>query len=225
MKTISETEIDKLIGDIKSIKTVISRNRPLIQQVMLPVNFRLISFLIGISVIVFSIVFYYLIERYGGYGQIPDATRSILWFILIADYIALGAMKRYFWLRSMRRYGRDITFSQVIKEMYSIQAYHVWIPLVLTTLFLSIYLVLRGYAYYVVPTISIGFGIGYNFLGALTSIRHYLITGYWLMITGVGIIAYPELSVVIALIVSLGFGMLLFAIISTPPADLPVEEE
>jgi len=224
MSSISENEIDKLLGDIKSIKNVIGRNQPLIQQIMLPANFRMTSFLIGLSVIGFSLVFYFLIDKYGSYDGIPDGIRSLMWFLLIVDYILLGILKRFFWLRSVKRFDRDITFSQIVRELYSVQAYHAWVPLVFLMILISIYLVFRGQAYYVVPTISIGMGIGYNLLGALTAIRQYLIAGWWLIISGAGVLVFPDLSVVIALIVSLGCGLLLFAIISAPPSASTEED-
>jgi hypothetical protein len=224
MSGISENELDKLLGDIKSIKSVIGRNRPLIQQIMLPVNFRLVTLLIGISVIVFSLIFHFMIERYGSYNEIPQQIRYLMWFLLIADYLLLGILKRVFWLRSMREYGRKISFSQIIREMYSFHTYHVWVPAILMIIILSVFLVNIGQAYYIVPTISIGMGIAYNFMGALTSLRAYLISGYWMFITGTGVLLYPNLSVVIALILSLGCGMLLFALVAGPPSEAGKEE-
>jgi hypothetical protein len=53
MSTVTENKIDKLLEDISSIKTVINRNKPLLQQVLNPAQFRRLGLLAGISIIFF----------------------------------------------------------------------------------------------------------------------------------------------------------------------------
>jgi hypothetical protein len=40
MNTINGGQIEKLLEDISSIKTVINKNKPLLQQVLMPAHFR-----------------------------------------------------------------------------------------------------------------------------------------------------------------------------------------
>lgn len=53
MSTVTENKIDKLLEDISSIKTVINRNKPLLQQILNPAQFRWLGLLAGISITFF----------------------------------------------------------------------------------------------------------------------------------------------------------------------------
>ena len=55
-------------------------------------------------------------------------------------------------------------------------------------------------------------------------IPHNKLLSVFNVFSGAFVLLYPNLSVVIALIVSLGCGMLLFAIVAGPPSE-PAEEE
>ena len=62
MKTIDNKQVEKLLEDIASIKEVINKNKPILQQVADLTHFRLLSLLSAISVAIFSILFYFLLN-------------------------------------------------------------------------------------------------------------------------------------------------------------------
>jgi len=88
-----------------------------------------------------------------------------------------------------------------------------FIPLVILTVLISVYSATHGSAYYIVPTISIGLGLLYNFFGSMTEIRQWLISGYWFLGSGILSLVFP-MPTPIAVSVSLGCGLLLFSVLS-----------
>jgi hypothetical protein len=75
-----------------------------------------------------------------------------------------------------------------------------------------VYLSIRHSAYYIIPTISITYGLFYNFLGSIIEVKQWLLTGYWLLITGLGVLVFNRIPVPIAVSITMGCGMLLFTL-------------
>jgi hypothetical protein len=71
MDTIENRQLEKLLEDISSIKSVINRNKPLLQQVLNPAHFRLFALLAAISIIGFALVIYFLMQQYGSLRYTP----------------------------------------------------------------------------------------------------------------------------------------------------------
>jgi hypothetical protein len=78
METINGGQIEKLLEDISSIKSVINKNKPLLQQVLNPAYFRLFTLLAAISIIGFCLLIYFLMQHYGNFSSIPRTTRYII---------------------------------------------------------------------------------------------------------------------------------------------------
>ena len=62
MDTPDGGRLEKLLEDISSIKSVINRNKPLLQQILNPAHFRLFTLLAAISIIGFALIIYFLIR-------------------------------------------------------------------------------------------------------------------------------------------------------------------
>ncbi|MBU2510353.1 hypothetical protein KJ966_03410 [bacterium] len=214
MTNIDKKQVEKLLEDVASIKSAIDSNRPLIKQLLLPIHFRIISLIAGMAFIVLSSLYYFLLNQYGDYSGIPIMIRTILIAIIAVLYIALIVLKRVLWVKSVKKIDQQITFGQLVKSFYRFQLIHVWIPIILLLLFVSIYLYLMDGQQYIVPIIAIGVGIIYNSIGSVTRIKQYIITGYWLIITGILPLLFPTVSALIYLALSMGCGLLLFTAIS-----------
>jgi len=212
MDIVDDHKIEKLLEDISAIKSVIKENKKLLRQILLPIHFRLMSLILGMSIIVFSLLFFFLIHHYGGYGSIPGRIKTIIYAAMAVDWIFLVILKYSNWLSSLTKIDQKYTLSRALNEFFSYRIIHVWSPLFFLILFLSIYLGTRNSAYYIVPTISIGAGLMYNLFGSITEIRQYLIAGYWFLVTGICPLVFNAIPATIALSVSLGCGMLLFAL-------------
>jgi hypothetical protein len=211
MNTINGGQIEKLLEDISSIKTVINKNKPLLQQVLMPAHFRRFTLLAAISVIGFSMLIYILMQQHGSFGAIPRSVRYIIFAAMAADWVLMQFLKRRTFLTSGRRIDPAFTIGRLLKEFFTYRIAHVYVPMMVLVIFLSIYFVDENVPYYIVPAVSIGIGLLYNFIGSFTEIRQYLLLGYWLLITGVGTIIFSEIPALIALSVTLGCGLLMFS--------------
>ncbi|MFC1822070.1 hypothetical protein ACFL9T_05135 [Thermodesulfobacteriota bacterium] len=211
MKEIDNNQIEKLLEDISSIKSVINRNKPLLQQVLIPEQHRLLASIGGLSIIFFSMFIYFLMDHFGSFGDIPRTIRYILYGAIAADFIFIQIIKRSSLLASAKKYDQSITYWQLFKEFLTIRIIHIYIPLLLLMIFLIIYFIYQNAAYYIVPTLSIGAGLLYNFIGCITEIRQYLLFGYWLLITGTCTIILSFIPALVAVSVIFGIGWFIFA--------------
>lgn len=214
MSQITKEQVDKLLGDIKTIKSVISENQPIIKQLLLPMHFRVISYLCGIGIIVISLAYFFLLRQYGGYDAIPQAARIFLLVVIAALAVTVWILKGVLWFKSVHTVNKELRFGQMIKMLYSGQILHTWIPISFLMGFLVVYCVTHGLNHYIVPILAFGVGIIYNLIGGMTNIKQYLFTGYWLIATGACSILFPAVCSLIWLALSLGLGLLLFGIFS-----------
>ena len=212
MVNIEDQQIDKLLEDIASIKAVVNRNKAIIQQILLPSHFRLFSLVAGISVLIFSFLFYFLIEHHGSYSSIPTNIKTILFGVMILDWMLLVFLKYSRWGASLLKINRNYTLSRALEAFFSYRIIHTYLPITGVMLILCIYLANID-AYYIIPTIAIGSGLLYNFIGSITEIRQWLVSGYWFLITGIASLFLDSIPAMIALAITMGCGSLLFAIV------------
>ncbi len=212
MKTIDNDQIERLLEDISSIKATINRNRPVLQQVLNPARFRWFMLLVALSVIGFSMLVYFLMQHYGSFGATPGTLRTILYIAIAADVVFLQIWKLRSFSVSVRKVDQRLTLGWFFKEFYSPRIVHLWVPLILLVVFLSIFFVVNDIPYFIVPAVSIGYGLLCNFVGTLLEVRHSLVIGYWFLITGVCTIILSWIPGPVALSITLGGGMFIYAI-------------
>ncbi len=223
MKEITENQIDKLLKDVASIKSALAENKPVLKQLLLPIHFRIISLIGGLAIIGLSILYYYLLEKYGSYYDIPGSLRTMSLLLVITAYILVVVLKRFLWVKSIKKMDSDYTFGKIIKQIYSYQLFHVWIPIQLIMAFFIGYAIYFDYERYIVSVAGIGIGIIYNSIGGITKIWQYLATGYWLIVTGMLPFILPGAPALLLLALSMGVALILFFLISG--RSLEIEEE
>ncbi len=211
MDTINGGQIDRLLEDISSIKNVINKNKPLLQQVLNPANFRLFTLLAAISIIGFAMLIFFLMQYYGSFSSIPRITRYVIFAAMAADFVFMQILKRRIFLKTGQRIDPTFTFGRLLKEFFTDRIAHVYVPMMVLIIYLSIYFINKNVPYYIVPAGSIGVGLLYNFIGSFTEIRQYLIVGYWFLITGMGVIIFSNIPVPISISITFGCGLLIFS--------------
>jgi len=92
----TDSQVDKLLEDISSIKNTNSRNREAVRLILLPVHFRLLYLLVGLSVIGFSLAFHLLMKYHGSFEAIPPITKTAVYTAIVMVWILLGWIK---WLK------------------------------------------------------------------------------------------------------------------------------
>jgi len=208
----TDSQVDKLLRDISSIKATISQNRHVIRLILLPAHFRLLYLLFGLSVIGFSVAFHLLIRHHGSFEAIPTIIKSTVYTAIVMDWILLGLIK---WLKladSLSKIDKRFTVPFFLQEFFSFRIVHVYLPLLTLMICMSIIFVQRSANFYVIPTVAVGLGLVHNFIGSVTQIRQWLISGYWFLATGLFLLAKGSSYAPLAVSLSLGVGCLLFAV-------------
>jgi hypothetical protein len=224
MDTLNGGQIEKLLEDISSIKSVINKNKPLLQQILNPAHFRLFTLLAAISIIGFASLIFLLMQHYGSFSSIPRTTRYIIFAAMAADWVFMQILKRRTFLNTGKRIDPTFTIGRLLKEFFTYRIAHVYVPVMLLIIFLIVYFIYENIPYYIVPAVSIGVGFLYNFIGSFTEIRQYLILGYWFLITGVGVIIFNSIPAPISLSITLGCGLLIFSALGCLSARADKEE-
>ena len=223
MGKLSEDQIERLLEDISLIKSVINKNRPLLQQVLMPARFRFLFLAVGLSIIIFCLAVHFLGMRYGGYGGIPGMIKIILVICLLADVLFLIVLRTTGVWGFLRKTDENPALRGSLDAFFSSRLTHVFIPLVVLTILIGIYAATHGGVYYIVPIISMGLGLLYNVFASMTEIRQWLLSGYWFLGAGVMTLGFP-MPTPIAVAVSLGCGLLLFSVLGYFSAAPGIEE-
>lgn len=208
----NDKQLDQLIEEISQIKSVINKNKSLLRQVLLPAHFRLLALFSGISIILFSAIFSYFIECYGSYSLIPFKLKLVIFGAIVVDILFLSIVKYINFMKPLVKINRWYTIGRLMKEFFSFRIVHVYVPLISLMIFLCVYLTKQHNAYYIIPTISITYGLFYNFLGSIIEVKQWLLAGYWLLVTGIGVIVFNFIPAPIAISITMGCGLLLFTL-------------
>ena len=224
MNTVTVNNIDKLLEDISSIKTVINRNKPLLQRLLHPARLRQFFLIVGLNLIAVCLVLFFLIQHYGYFTAIPYPGRVIIYMVLAIDVILIQIFKRRVFLSSAQKIDPKLTLMGILKEIFTFRIIHVYVPIIVLVILFGFYFGHHRIPYYIVPTTSIGVGLLYNFIGSIIDIRQYLLFGYWTLVTGVLATLYPVVPALIVLAVSIGGGMLLMSLSGFFSKELNAEE-
>ncbi len=213
MKPVGEQQVKKLLEDISEMKSVINKNKPLIQKILLPSHFRLVSLIWGFGIILYSLGIQYLIHVHGSFHQVPSQIKTGLYISMAVSAVILSVLKQRILVHSLQKEYPRITIFKIWKEFFSYHFRHMYLPIILLTIFLSFIFIQHHQYTYIVPTISIYAGLVFNYFGSITRIKPYLIGGYWYLISGGICIYLNSIPIVISLAVTLGLGSLVFAFV------------
>ncbi|MBU3914923.1 hypothetical protein KKA14_05250, partial [bacterium] len=194
MSTINNEQIEKLLEDVSSIKQAINKNRSVLRHILLPRHYRLLSFLLGIIIIFHSAIYYFLVEHYGSYGLIPDGIKNVWYSVIAITWALLAFLKIYKLEKSLSKIDKKYSLSRTLFELFSFRIVHIYVPIMATLIAFIVHFANNELSYYIIPAISISFGILYNVLGAMTEIKQYLISGYWMVFIGVIAVIYTSIS-------------------------------
>lgn len=212
MGTINNEQVERLIEDIASIKQVINKNKPIIQQVINLAHFRLLMLLSGIAVSVFSISFYILFAVYHTHSAIPADIKWIIYTAIVLVTIVLSVMKQRIYLSSLKKIDSALTLSWWFRELFANRFVHIYLSGIFLNIFLVFYFIDKGVPYFIIPTTAIWIGL-FGIAGAMFYIKYSLVMGYWFFITGTGLIIINKIPPSIAVFISFGIGFILLGIL------------
>ena len=211
--SINQEQFDKLMQDIQAMKSVIHKNQGVLHNILLPAHFKLVSYVWGIGIVLFSLAIYLMCEVYNGYDAIPGYMKTAFYIKLMVFAGIVFFLKRRVLVRSLQKDFPGITFLGIIKDFFSFNIQHMYFPLALLMLLIAYALIRAGQPSYLVPALSIYCGLFFNFIGSVTKLRPYLWSGYWYLSTGGMLILAGFIPPMVGLALSMGFGSILFALL------------
>jgi hypothetical protein len=215
MKTIDNEQIERVLEDIASIKEVINFDYSIIRQVFAFAHFRRLSLLVGISIIGFSMLFYFLMGYYGNYGAIPVKLKWSIYIAIAIDAVILQIMKIRLFSGLLKKSDQNLTLSRSFKSFFkkspSDPSKHFFSSTIFLFYFLIVFFIIRGIPYYIIPACSIFCGL-VGFFMVILGLKHYLIWGYWSFVTGICLLIFNTIPAPIAVSITLGVGGLISAV-------------
>ena len=216
MKTIDNDQIERTLEDIAAIKAVINFDYSIIRQIFAFAHYRRLSLLFGISIIGFSMLFYFLMVYYGNYGAIPYELKWIIYIAIAIDAVILQIMKIRRFSSSLKKVDQNFSWSNCFKNLFKNNppdpSTHIFLSTTFLFYFLIVFFIIKGIPYYIIPTFSIFCGL-VGFLMVSLGIKYYLIWGYWSFVTGVCVLIFHTIPAPIALSITLGVGGLISAVL------------
>lgn len=197
--------------DIAAIKSVLDKNRILLQRVLIPRHFIPVALLFGMGVIFFCVLYYCLIRHYGDFNLVPTVFRYLSYGAIAATMVTMSLLKQHIVRKLGRSFDPSLTLGQILKAFFSYKIIHIYLPTTILIVFLSSYMAHKGFPHLIVPTAAIGLGLLYNFIGTVFDNGSYLFLGYWTLGTGLVPLLAPGISPLLAVGVIFGAGYLIFA--------------
>ena len=211
MKNMTKSQIERLLVDISSIKEVISRNRPVFRQLFDLAQFRWFLLMVGLSTIGFCMLIFIITKHYGSFGSVPNTLRIIIYIALAITLIIMQIWKGRAYLASARQMDRRLSLGWLLKEFYSSNISHVYVSIVLLLMFFTVFFIVKGIPYFIIPTFSIGIFLISICYSVILQFKEALMNGYWFLLTGICTIIFPTIPSAIAISLTLGCGMLMLS--------------
>jgi hypothetical protein len=211
MDALSREQVDRLAEDISFMKKAIEKNSSILKQIDFGASLRLMCLLTSVSIFFFSGLFHILIRQFGSYSAIPITIKAVSFCAIALVLIGLGILKNTGILKSARSAAPGMSILALIKEYYSVRMYHHFLPAGLAFLFLGGYAATTGNSRFLVPLLSIFAGIIYNSISLLLRMDELLFATYWFIVTGCIVLVFNTMSPLLALSLTMGFGLLIMA--------------
>lgn len=177
-------DIKIMMDDIRSIKSAVRKHDRAFKELLLPRYFAPMSIYLGLSVIAIMAAFQLLSWRFGSYGDIPVLVRTLLWVFSVFVAISGSFMKWLVFSAATRRISGEKTLQTLFEELYVDPLQHVFFAMIAAILVGGCFLGLRGYGLFIIPYAGVLMGLVWNLIGGTIKAKEYLITGYWLTLSG-----------------------------------------
>lgn len=216
-------DLPKVIADLKLIKEAISKSDSIIRFIDTGGAVKSILLALGLLIAVFSAVFYFLVEVYGSYGDIPANLRTILFVLIGIACCVLGYFKIRNFLKNAREIGKDMTLFRLFDEIYTTPLLALQIPYLLVIALVVIFLSIGGYQLYITPSLAILFGLLMVSLSPLIFKSEFYFLSMWLITTGLlALFTATIIHPLVAIIITFAAGFLVSSLLLY--LDLPWEK-
>lgn len=213
MTDVTKQQIEQVLSELDSLKMIINQNKTLLHQAILPRHFRTFSFIMGIMVLAFSLVYHFLLVYFGNYDAIPSHVKGTIGVaVAVFSVFSLPLMAKL-WGDSLKKENKELSLEKAIESYFTYRVYIFLIPVEISGIGFAIYFYLHGIPYYVIPIFAIVFGLHHALIGSLAESIQWALNGYWFFATAL-FVAFNPISAPLAVGLTFGCGFLLFAVSS-----------
>jgi hypothetical protein len=185
-------ELDKLLLDIKELKSSVRKANPFLREIMGLKDFAIMSVPLGLVLLVTCLVTHFLISAKGSFEAVPSAWKIVSGALFAGIAIVGWSWK---WIAINRRAGQvkeGANFFTVVEAIYGGSWFSISAPLVVSMLVVSLYFALSGHPWLIVSITAIFLGPYSNIVAKLMDRREYLVFGWYLILTGLPSLFFIE---------------------------------
>ncbi|MCP4021904.1 MAG: hypothetical protein GY729_08680 [Desulfobacteraceae bacterium] len=207
----TKQQIDQVLSEIESLKSIINQNKTMLYQVSLPIHCRIPYLLMGMVVWVFSFLFYFLTVYHGTYDAIPSHVRGTLHITMVVLGIILLPLMVKLWGDSLKKQNNELSLERALNSLVSFRIFTFEFPVGVIGLVFAIYFYLHIDPYYTIPIFAIIFGLRHILIGCVAENYQWSISGYWFLTTAL-FVALDPIPAPLAVGLTFGCGFLLLAV-------------
>ncbi|MBM7614467.1 hypothetical protein [Alkaliphilus hydrothermalis] len=205
-----EQDVKQVIDDLVFIKTAISKNSNIFKFMSITDILKTFILFSGLLIIALSSGIYFLIGKYGDFQGIPSGVKFIVYLILVVSVAAVGVFKTKTILGAAQHVNRDITVGKLFKEVYTSQSLVIMLPYIFSISMIIVFFVNNQHMEYIVPFLSIFFGLLCSSMVNIFHVKELLVLGSWLVLSGViALLSMLSLHPLLIVNFTFGIGMLL----------------
>ncbi|MCR4402185.1 MAG: hypothetical protein NUW12_05285 [Firmicutes bacterium] len=218
-------EAERVIEDLKFIKTAIAKSGGIMRWLPISQVMRVVYLITGLAMTALCGGLYLLYRFYGSYAESPAWARAALIVLSAAAFAAGGGVKISGLMAAARRIRSEYTLLRLLKEVYSERMVLILVPHVVAGAGVVVFLTIRGLVSYVVPTIAILFGLVMNALINVFDFRELVVSGDWLIATGLVVLFLGNrLDPLLGLVLTFGLGFVAAFVYGTVAARIQARE-
>ena len=182
--TRDKKELEEVIADLRLIKEAVSKSDSFFRFIDMRWAMRSILLIAGLMIALFAGIFYYLVDYYGSFPEIPSQLRIALFILAGLAWCGLGYLKLNNFLKSSRSLRKDMTLNKLFNEIFTSRLVALILPFSLAIVLVIVFLSSRGQISYIVPALAILLGLTFVSMSPIVHLSELYLLSVWLIATG-----------------------------------------
>jgi hypothetical protein len=204
-------DLHRIAADIGYLKRAVERASPVMAKAGASRGMAWLSLVTGVLILLVAAIYYVLITRFGALALVPAGIKTAMLAFIGAMVVLIGIFKQRMILSTARKIDPSMTIGRVWRELYSYKLIHIYAPLSVMTVGVSIYAWQIGHSELVIPIVSIGLGFMFNAVASILRIPEMLAGGYWFLCSGAIALGFRSAAGPLSVGYTIGMGMIVFA--------------
>ncbi|MGD9677025.1 MAG: hypothetical protein AB7V16_01510 [Vulcanibacillus sp.] len=184
---------DEMLKDLQFIKEAVKKNNNLLKYISLSEGIKNVALFSGIFITVISLILLWMIGSYGSYQDLPTIVKLSIYLFLGVSFIGLILIKIKVFLKIVRRHRKDITFTMLMREVYTRTLLTIMIPFLITIVVFCVYFSINGLTFLIVPILAILLSLLMVSFMIVLNFQDLLLSFQWLLFSGLFSLFIAEL--------------------------------